>query len=804
MNRRTFLQKTSLLAGAAYLDAPAFAQALDTLGRPNIIIGVLSDIHIRDAQSANTFQHALEYFRDQKVDGVIMAGDLADWGLEPQLQVVADTWFRVFPDDKLPGGEHVEKLFVYGNHDMDGYTWGRVDAETSKAQGIGLRPAEVWKTCFREDYSPIWLKTVKGYHFIGAHWHAGNIPGLGDFLNQHVNELGKERPFFYIQHPHLKNTCNGPWAWGQDDGTVTKLFSQWPNAVCFSGHSHSPLNDERDLWQGSFTSIGTASLSYLYPMPARENTYQDDSPLKPPYQMANMNCSDGRQGMVMRVYDNCITMDRREFVYDQQVGDNWVLPWPISRVNPLSFENRGKVASVPQFPSDARATLTQARGKDRYGKEQQQVTVHFPNVLTKQGGVRAFDYEVQVEYQWLDVIFVSGTKRVFSPKCYLGEAQDQGEVICIFGEGELPKDRPFRFAIRPCECFGAKGEPIYTDWTDGSIVALTSAISTKKKFFRVGEEIGISFQDAPEGSDAWIGIYTKGTDPGANNPSKTWQYTKTRQGNLSFTLQQSGEYYAVLFRDSGYSECSSRIPILVTNRTYDETAFVMKPDKTAYKVGDPVHISLTAAPCMSKDWIGIYAQGVTPQDVKCPTWLYANKANETLTLNVSGTRNWTSPLPEGVYFLGYFMCDGYTEPFPRRQFVVGQPVQLYTELQGYSTSDEVLIRCEGVPTALPCRLCYQKDGETEWHEAQALGKTDETLSLGRLEAGEWHYCVQLDGTPISRVCSFTVKSGESAVGRVSTSRRDAEIFRLDGRRAERSLSQLPRGIYIQGGTKVLR
>ena len=128
MNRREFIQKTSLLAGAAYLDAPAFAQALDTLGQPNLIIGVLSDIHIRDAQSADTFQHALEYFRGQKVDGVIMAGDLADWGLEPQLQVVADVWYRVFPDDKLPTGEHVEKLFIYGNHDMEGYTWGHSDA----------------------------------------------------------------------------------------------------------------------------------------------------------------------------------------------------------------------------------------------------------------------------------------------------------------------------------------------------------------------------------------------------------------------------------------------------------------------------------------------------------------------------------------------------------------------------------------------------------------------------------------------------------------------------------------------------
>ena len=207
---------------------------------------------------------------------------------------------------------------------------------------------------------------------------------------------------------------------------------------------------------------------------------------------------------------------------------------------------------------------------------------------------------------------------------------------------------------------------------------------------------------------------------------------------------------------------------------------------------------------MKNDWIGTYTQGTTPRNAKCPTWLYCNQANGTMTLNVNGTRNWTSPLPEGVYFLGYFANDGYTEPFPRQQYVIGQPVKLYTELQKYSTADEVLVRYEGAPAGLPCHLCFQKDGDTQWHEVQALSQTDETLSLGRLEAGTWRYSVCIGGIPISRLCTFTVQTGGNAVGHIPSSRRQAEIFRLDGRREERSLSQLPGGIYIQGGRKILR
>jgi len=805
MNRREFLQRSSVIAGAVCLDAKAFAQTVSTLGKPNLIIGVLSDIHIRDVASAETFVHALEYYRDLNIDGLILAGDLADWGLESQLQVVADSWYKVFPDDKLPSGAKVEKLFIYGNHDAEGYTWGRPDSATAQAQAIGLRKEEVWKTCFREDYAPIWIKSVKGYQFIGAHWNKGNIPGLKQFLEAHATELSGSKPFFYIQHPHLKNTCNGPWAWGQDDGTSTKIFSKYPNAIAFSGHSHSPLNDDRDLWQDSFTSIGTASLSYLYPMPARENTYQDDSSIKPPYQMKNMDCSDGRQGMVMRIYDDCITFERREFVYDQEVDSNWILPWPISSTKPLTFENRSKTAPIPQFDADAQATVTIARGADRYGKVQTQATVHFPNVLKKnnENGVRAFDFEVQVEYQWLDVVNVVGTKRVFSPHCYLGEAQDEGEVICIFGEDELPKERPFRFAIRPCECFGKKGNPIYTDWMDTASIVVTSSIKTSKKYFRLNEDIVIDYQGAPVGTEAWIGLYAAGTNPGSGSPSKAFQYTSAKDGQLTFSLGVVGEYYAVLFKDGGYQECSARIPILVINRSYDETAFAMDTDKLAYPVGAAVTLNLKDAPFMSKDWVGMYTHDCVPQSTTCPSWLYCSGTKDKYVLNANGTRNWTSPLPEGVYFVGYFCCDGYTEPFPRKYFTIGQPVSLSATTSNPTIEDEVFVQTEEVPTMLPCRLCWQKQGESQWHEVCELTKRSESVSLGRLEAGTYSCRVLIGDTPVSPECLIIVSKG-SAIGRVSQRQSDGTLYRLDGTVVANSDRRLPRGIYIKDGNKILR
>ena len=678
MNRREFLQRSTVLAGAAYLGTPALAETIATLGEPNLVIGIVSDIHLRGADTAATFIHTLEYFRSLKVDGVIIAGDMADQGLLPQLQVVANAWFQVFPDNKRLEGKETVQLFIYGNHDMEGYSWGgtisSVGAETAQAQGIGRQAATAWKRCFKEDYQPLWMKTIKGYHFIGAHWENQNhISGLADFLEEHNAELTADgKPFFYIQHPHPKDTCNCAWAWGRDDGTVTRLLSKYPNAIAFSGHSHSPLDDDRDLWQGSFTSIGTSSLKYLYPMPARENTYQDDWSAKPPSQMPKMDPSDGRQGMVMRVYDDAITFEKREFVYDEAIGEPWYLPWPISTKEPLSFENRAKTAAVPQFPAGTKATVTAGNGSDRYGTQQKQVTVHFPTVLKKNAGVRAFDYEVQVEYDWLDVRHVCSTKRVFSPKCYLGENKEEGDVRCVFGESELPKDFAYRFAIRPCNCFGAKGNPIYSDWIDSSFAMFTSALSLDKQFYRTGEAIRVTFSDVPVGTEAWVGIYAKGKTPGSSDKAATYKYTEVAAGTLSLSLTATGEYFAVLFQDGGYTECSPRIPLFVLSRAYNPENFSMQTNKTVYNVGDAIVVTLANAPMLSNDWIGIYRADIVPKDAICPTWLYNNKVNGSLTLNVSGTKNWTAPLPEGDYFVGYFMADGYEEPFPRQYFTIGK------------------------------------------------------------------------------------------------------------------------------------
>ena len=117
ISRKRFLigSMAVVAAGARRMFA---APAGTVCGTPRMKVGVLSDIHVRNEETQKVFIKALEWYRAQGVDAVLVAGDMADHGLVFQLQLVADAWFKVFPENKTPDGRPVTQLLQYGNHDV--------------------------------------------------------------------------------------------------------------------------------------------------------------------------------------------------------------------------------------------------------------------------------------------------------------------------------------------------------------------------------------------------------------------------------------------------------------------------------------------------------------------------------------------------------------------------------------------------------------------------------------------------------------------------------------------------------------
>ena len=427
-------------------------------------IGVLSDVHLKNPGDETTFLKALEYFRDSGADGVLIAGDIADTGRAFELKLCADSWYKIFPGGKAPDGRPVEQLFVYGNHDIDGWNWKgnakryKDDPELKKTDAIGFENnrARVWEELFHEKYEPIWLKRVKGFAFIGAHW--GNIR-IEEFMKEHGKEIDPSLPFFYTQHAHPRDTCFGSWAWGRDDGRSTRALSPFPNAVAFSGHSHYTLTDERTVWQGAFTSVNTASLKYASAdyslrenMPGNGHGYRGE---KRRHLMPNIPTSNGRQGMLMSVFDDHIALERREFVTGQSLGDDWVLPLPCAESKPFAYAAHAKRRTAPEFAEGA-APKVEARRDEKNGEL---LEIKFPAAQTR-GKCRVFEYEITAVLTEDDVDLVQLQRRVMANDFHLPETKDGVPGSCVIAAADLPRKGRYRFDVRPLECFGLKGRAI--------------------------------------------------------------------------------------------------------------------------------------------------------------------------------------------------------------------------------------------------------------------------------------------------------------------------------------------------------
>ena len=347
------------------------------LGTPRLKFGVVSDIHLTRRSkkpeayaygSSSTFKAALEYFRDQGADAVVCAGDMADRGTLPMLKVCGEVWREVFPGNKAPDGRTVEPVFVYGNHDSDknwfekasGLLRGKSEEEAQaiRATAVSHNEATAWKEAFGEDWAPVYLKRVKGYAFVGAHW--GHEKELGAFLEAHRGELAGSKPFFEVQHPHPKGTLYGKYSWGDDSGASTQAMAAFPNAVSFSGHSHTSVAFEASVSQQAFTSIGCSSLSYqtLFGRKRMKNVSGYRRPQDPRYKAAS---SKSREGLLVTVYDSCLVIERREFVKNAKLGLDWVIPTPYEPTKaPYSYAAEQKRLRAPEFPKGAVVKVSKA------------------------------------------------------------------------------------------------------------------------------------------------------------------------------------------------------------------------------------------------------------------------------------------------------------------------------------------------------------------------------------------------------------------------------------------------------------
>ena len=448
-------------------------------GATRLKIGVVSDIHISVSASGgkpNTakFIETLNFFKKNGVDAVIVAGDLTNFGLMKELREVAKAWYSVFPEDRDDSGKKVERIIVTGNHDTFYYTWQkgskRARAEEAQTEGLMRDVQKNWKELFNEPFEPIFHRTVKGYSFVGSHWNEHFSGKLDAFLAERNQVLRNGKPFFYVQHAHPQDTVFGPWAWGSWSdyrGAARKALNKYSNAIAFSGHSHWSLTDERDIWQGEFTSIGTASLSYVGMPHGRENGATEASEYFS--RLPSIPSRKCQQGMLVSVRDDAVVLERYDCSNFEKLDEDWVLPILQNEAAPRKYSHKVRAAEsvAPQFPKGAKLKLDCVGGKDAKGEAERRLAVTFPSPKSTSWKDRIYDYEVKIEIEEDDTLRTWATKRVYPHVPFRAIRHIPATATCVFGECELPPIKhgwaadPFlRIVVTPFNCFGQAGKPL--------------------------------------------------------------------------------------------------------------------------------------------------------------------------------------------------------------------------------------------------------------------------------------------------------------------------------------------------------
>jgi hypothetical protein len=260
---------------------------------------------------------------------------------------------------------------------------------------------------------------------------------------------------------------------------VTQALSAYPNAIAFSGHSHYSLTDERSVWQGAFTSVGTSSLRYTgmpyneCPPFGYENTVTEGKKgwrYDAVKLMRRFAAGDCRQGMLWSVYDDCIVVKRREFLSNLDVGDDWVLPLPSAEPKPFAFAERAKKFRAPSFPAGAKLAVSTVKAKSRGGKskdgkeslpsvEKSAFKVVAPAAVADRNA-RLYKLEFVAESK-------DGTKKtkLIIPEGFNhapGHKKASAPSFCLFARDEFNGE--VRFTVTPFNCFGARGTPLVSDW----------------------------------------------------------------------------------------------------------------------------------------------------------------------------------------------------------------------------------------------------------------------------------------------------------------------------------------------------
>ena len=243
-----------------------------------------------------------------------------------------------------------------------------------------------------------------------------------------------------------------------------------PNAVGFFGHLHYSIANWRKVFlAGGMPWFQVPSLhAHGYP------GLREEDPWLTKLKIEGMEAAGSvraRQGMVVRIYDDMMVVERREFGEGGSLGADWVMPFGKYDPHPFSLEEQKKKIGEPQFRAGAKLEVFLDKIEDATSrnpvnpvKEDSASLRLCVNIPLADGNPdsRVYAYEVVVvgEGQKLH-------KVVYAVGCNMGIGHEPngGVTELAIPKSDLPSGNMLAFSVCPITSLGTRGKPLSAKWT---------------------------------------------------------------------------------------------------------------------------------------------------------------------------------------------------------------------------------------------------------------------------------------------------------------------------------------------------
>lgn len=415
---------------------------------PLVRVGIVTDTHIGETrESCGDVARAYRFFKAKGVRMIVNCGDIAHRFFPKGYAHYRAISRETFPDEATAPKE----LFVWAGHDTMGYPGGREQppwintfAEVRRALGI------------RHDmYSDT---VLDGYHFLTVPQQIDVERVRAMLAKACAESAGK--PVFVFDHVPTRKTTEGSDTDGNPDRRT--IYADYPQVVIVTGHTHSNLRNEQNIWQGEFTTVSGGCFSDW------------DGGMLGVWRGGTQI----RHFLVMDVFADRIVFRR----YDLNDGPGeigaerpWTMPLPFDPATaPFVPSRRRAETACLAFPKGACLTL-RAKPESAGGVE-----VSFPAAASPETISR---YRIAVARQT-----ASGECRPWSVQdlpadSVLPPVKRARSFTDVLNGGLFAAGETYRVAVTPLGFFGEAGEPLTAEWQG------TAATGTELVWEGVPEEV---------------------------------------------------------------------------------------------------------------------------------------------------------------------------------------------------------------------------------------------------------------------------------------------------------------------------